>query len=136
MTKSMLVGACSTLSGRKTTRIWTARSNLPPRTELGLAISNPSFELWLILHYREHAAFIDTRCAERESKLLDGRPGKHIDAGTYLPRRFAAARRAELLATQHDGDGNQFPHNNPSSAIYELLRALEADQSISDRPDG
>lgn len=92
---------------------------------VGLAISNPCFELWLILHHREHSSYIDTKCAESASKKLDGRGGKHIDPAVYMPLRKSAERRAAVLAKRHEGDGNTLPNNNPSSSMYELLQVLE-----------
>ncbi|MCM6773381.1 RloB family protein [Nocardia sp. CDC159] len=92
---------------------------------IGLAVSNPCFELWLILHHREHNAFIDTASAERDSRRRDGRDGKHIEAAIYMPLRAVAARRAAVLAERHTRNGSTIPHDNPSSSMYELLSALE-----------
>lgn len=92
---------------------------------VGTAISNPCFELWLILHHRDHTAFLDTRCANRDSKALDGRDGKHIDAHAYMPLRAAAVDRARRLAERHARQGNSMPDDNPSSSMYELLAVLE-----------
>lgn len=95
---------------------------------INLAISNPCFELWLILHYGHHGGWCDTSTAESKSRSLDGRPGKTIvDADSYMPRRFDAARRAEQLDRRHANDGTKFPHNNPSSGMYLFLRALEGE---------
>ncbi|MGH3940412.1 MAG: RloB family protein, partial [Pseudonocardiaceae bacterium] len=41
-----------------------------------LAISNPCFELWLILHFEDQTAFLNTDEAETRSRKLDGRSGK------------------------------------------------------------
>ncbi|MEV6797002.1 RloB family protein [Micromonospora rifamycinica] len=93
---------------------------------IGLVISNPCFELWLMLHHRGHTRFIDTAEAEKTSRKLDGRPGKSIDASIYLPLRKQAARRAEQLEKRHEKDGTPFPEDNPSSGMHHLLRALGA----------
>jgi RloB-like protein len=90
-----------------------------------LAISNPCFELWLILHLQDHTAFLDTAAAERRSRQLDGRPGKRIDAAVYLPLRRVAGERAARLAVRHERNGTAFPRDNPSSTMFELLRAVE-----------
>jgi len=90
-----------------------------------LAISNPCFELWLILHHQDHHKFDHTAAVEALSRSLDGRPGKSIDAARYLPRREIAARRAQLLAKRHEREGNRFPHDNPSSGMYLFLQSLE-----------
>lgn len=92
-----------------------------------LAISNPCFEIWLILHHKEFSRFSDTCAAERASRALDRRPGKSIDAAVYMPLRKAAAQRAERLDARHQIDGTRFPNDNPSSGMHAFLRALEGD---------
>ncbi|WP_235433786.1 RloB family protein [Protofrankia sp. BMG5.30] len=94
--------------------------------DIGLAVSNPCFELWLILHHQDYNRSADTAAVERKSRLLDGRPGKSIDAELYIPRRKDAARRALALATRHEKNGTVFPRDNPSSSMPALLTALEA----------
>jgi RloB-like protein len=94
---------------------------------IGLAISNPCFEVWLILHHQEFARFSDTSEAERSSRALDGRAGKSIDASLYMPLRRVAATRAKILEAHHERNGTQFPHDNPSSGMHLFLRSLEGD---------
>jgi hypothetical protein len=95
--------------------------------DVNLAISNPCFEVWLILHFRGHHGFIATDPAEKLSRELDGRPGKSIDADRYMPSRSEASQRAARLDMRHERDGTMFPHNNPSSGMYKFLRAVEGD---------
>jgi hypothetical protein len=90
-----------------------------------VAISNPCFELWLILHYEDQTAFMDTKAAERRSRQLDGRAGKQIDGTSYMERRKEAAGRAAALAERHAGNETTFPKDNPSSTMYRLLAAIE-----------
>lgn len=90
-----------------------------------LAISNPCFELWLILHHREFTRFVNTADAERMSRQLDGRTGKRIDSATYMPLRKQAAHRAEALEKRHTNNSTTFPDDNPSSGMHHFLRALE-----------
>jgi hypothetical protein len=90
-----------------------------------LAISNPCFELWLILHYEHQAAFMSTKEAERKSRSLDGRAGKRISAEHYMKNRRAAAQRAAGLADLHSQNDSVFPRNNPSSTMCDLLAAVE-----------
>lgn len=92
-----------------------------------LAISNPCFELWLILHHQDHTKFDHTAAVEKLSRSLDGRAGKSVDAAGYLPLRKEAARRARLLADRHARDGTRFPKDNPSSGMYLFLQALEGE---------
>jgi RloB-like protein len=97
-----------------------------------LAISNPCFEVWLILHYRLHTRFEATVVCERESRGLDKRKGKSINADLYMPRRMDAARRASLLDERHAKNGNELPNNNPSSGMYHFLAAIEGEKKLTD----
>ncbi len=92
---------------------------------IGLAISNPCFELWLILHHRELTKFVSTAEAESMSRRLDGRSGKSIDGAIYMPLRKQAAYRAERLEQNHTRNDTAFPNDNPSSGMHHFLRALE-----------
>jgi hypothetical protein len=92
---------------------------------IGIAISNPCFELWLILHFQDQAAFLHTRGAESMSRRLDGRSGKRLDGSKYMPRRHDARGRAARLANLHERNDTDFPDNNPSSTMHELLAAIE-----------
>jgi hypothetical protein len=90
-----------------------------------LAISNPCFELWLILHFEDQTAFLNTDGAEKRSRKLDGRPGKRIASDKYMPHRHAAAERALKLARCHEQNGTSFPNDNPLSSMRDLLAAIE-----------
>lgn len=98
---------------------------LAEKNGVHLAISNPCFELWLLLHHKSHSGFLDTKAAERSSRTLDKRPGKSIDAIAYMPKRKEAARRAKALEKSHAQAGTIFPHDNPSSGMHRFLDAVE-----------
>jgi RloB-like protein len=72
---------------------------------ISLAISNPCFELWLILHLEEQTAFISTADAEKRSRKLDGRSGKRIDTTIYMRHRQIVA---DSYATRN---GPAVPHH-------------------------
>lgn len=90
-----------------------------------VAVSNPCFELWLILHFDDQTAFLNTSAAESKSRRLDGRSGKRIDAARYLEHRRTASRRAMALAWRHEQNGTTFPDDNPSSSMFALLASIE-----------
>lgn len=90
-----------------------------------LAVSNPCFEVWLILHHQDYTKFCDTSAAESFSRALDKRAGKSIDASRYMPLRELAADRASRLEIRHKRDGTEFPHDNPSSGMHAFLRSVE-----------
>jgi hypothetical protein len=92
---------------------------------VNVVVSNPCFELWLILHFQDQTAFLDNRTADIVSRRLDGRPGKRIDGAKYMPLRRDASDRAADLIARHQRDGTTFPNDNPSSTMHELLAAIE-----------
>jgi len=90
-----------------------------------LAVSNPCFELWLILHFEDQTGFLNTADAERRSRKLDGRAGKRIDADMYMPLRHSATQRAVRLSRLHERNKTSFPCDNPSSSMSDFLAAVE-----------
>jgi hypothetical protein len=90
-----------------------------------LAVSNPCFELWLILHFQDCAAWLDNTRARRIRRQLDGSGDKGLPAARYMPLIADAARRAAELEKRHQQDGTTFPHDNPSSGMHLLLASVE-----------
>lgn len=93
---------------------------------VSLAISNPCFELWLMLHFEARTAWLDSDSAGRLRGCHDKRPAKGLEGSEYMPRRTFAVKRARALAAKHEGDGAEFPDDNPSSGMYLLLDAIES----------
>ncbi len=102
--------------------------------DINLAISNPCFELWLILHLQNQNAHIGTADAVKLRAKLDGSKDKNLDVNKYLPNIEIAQHRAQLLDIHHKGTGNNFPKNNPSSGMHKLLKSLgfESPDSTND----
>lgn len=90
-----------------------------------VAISNPCFELWLILHYAEHSRWLDTQAARSIRRQHDGSSGQGLDRGAYMQRREVATSRARRLAEMHERDRREAPDDNPSSNVHRLLQAVE-----------
>ncbi|MCK4177099.1 RloB family protein [Aciditerrimonas ferrireducens] len=94
-----------------------------------LAVSNPCFELWLILHHKTHNSYLTSAQATALRAELDRSTGKKVDAACYaMPERLAAAlQRARDLAATHRDNGTTFPEDNPSSGMSELLASCGLD---------
>lgn len=60
-----------------------------------VAVSNPCFELWLILHFADRTAWLDTATAESQRSQYDGSTGKSINGKDYVHRRMDAVGRAK-----------------------------------------
>ncbi len=89
-----------------------------------VAISNPCFELWLILHFSDHNSWLDNDDARKLRRQLDGSSGKGLDPQKYMPHIREAAQRAAALDRRHIQNNTAFPHNNPSSGMHRLLDAV------------
>ena len=94
------------------------------RAGIQVAVSNPCFELWLILHFRNQTGWLDSDDACRQRCAADRSPDKGIDPSKYMDRVAEAEERAKALAKQHAADGTVFPQDNPSSGMYGLLSAI------------
>jgi hypothetical protein len=92
---------------------------------INLAISNPCFELWLVLHFQDHTGWLDNTGACRLRSRLDGSASKSLDPATYMPLTAEAALRAAALETRHVRNGTDFPHDNPSSGMHRLIASVE-----------
>jgi hypothetical protein len=94
-----------------------------------VALSNPCFELWLLLHFQDQTRHLHRTTAQRES-------GKHVGTGNgrkHLPQEHFvllaarigdAIRRAQGLASKHEGDGSH-SWENPSSGMYRLVQRTQ-----------
>jgi hypothetical protein len=92
---------------------------------INLAISNPCFELWLILHHEEYCKFATTRFLKSACKAKSGQKDGSIDPSSYMPLRWNAASRARKLDKMHEQNGTRFPQNNPSTGMHLFLQSLE-----------
>jgi hypothetical protein len=93
--------------------------------DIRLAVSNPCFELWLILHFENQGAWLDNDAARRARRRIDGSSDKGLDAAKYMPLAGDAARRAADLDERHQRNGTTFPDDNPSSGMHRLLASVE-----------
>ena len=89
-----------------------------------VAISNPCFELWLILHLQDHRRSLSNDDARRLRRKLDRSSGKGLDPAKYMPHVREAARRAASLDENHFRNGTSFPEDNPSSGMHRLLASV------------
>jgi RloB-like protein len=98
--------------------------SLARRHGIYLAISNPCFELWLMLHFRDQTATLSTAAACAGRRVCDGSSGKGIDASVYMARRETAVGRAHWLEQNHAKNRTTFPHDNPSSGMHHLVASV------------
>lgn len=94
------------------------------RHRIRVAVSNPCFELWLILHFQDQTGWLDTAGACELRRRLDGARDKGVGPDMYMPRVLIAAARARELDERHQRDDLRFPHDNPSSGMHRLISAI------------
>lgn len=90
------------------------------------AISNPCFELWLLLHLEEHNRAIDRGAAQSRARKLGLIDKKSIALSAWpsLDENYETARtRAIKLDQRHEGDGSP-RFSNPSSSVWRLVDKL------------
>lgn len=97
---------------------------LARRNDVRVAVSNPCFELWLALHFRDHRGWLDNDGARRLRRSCDGQARKGLKGADYMPHRALARERAMALDRQHEQDGRDFPRNNPSSGMHRLIASV------------
>ena len=93
---------------------------------VGVARSNPCFEVWLILHKMDfdrpdgrHAVqtHLQSLCPE-----YDAAKGKRPDCVSLMDQLDAAERRAERQLAAREAEGK--PYGPPSTTVFNLIRAI------------
>ena len=89
-----------------------------------IAISNPCFELWALLHFQDQSAYI--KCAEVRDlcKKHMNRYDKELPCSQLLPLYEEALRRAQALQKAHEANGTVGA--NPSTGVFDLVRSMLA----------
>jgi hypothetical protein len=93
--------------------------------DVHLAISNPCFELWLLLHFQSQTRNLDSRAALQELRHHLTNYDKTIDSLSELSGKFETAKsRAIALERKHELDETPFPSDNPSSKVWMFVDAV------------
>ena len=91
-----------------------------------VAVSNPCFELWLVLHREDQPVKVHHRTIQRRADKLGLVEDKSIPGPTmaYLASKYGAARdRARILDRRHEDRGCP-DHSNPSTNVWCLIDRL------------
>lgn len=97
------------------------------RHEIGVAFSNPCFELWLVLHAADLRRHTERHAVQSMSATLGFTIGKglHPDAWPTLKASWeSAAQRAIDLDAMHAGNDSP-PGTNPSTSVAQVVRSLQ-----------
>ena len=87
-----------------------------------LAVSNPCFELWALLHFQAHSAYLER--GEARSRLKRHLPDydKALPFERVHPGYSAAVSRAQELDRRREDAGD--PGGNPSTGVYRLTERI------------
>ena len=93
---------------------------------VGVARSNPCFELWLILHERDYDRPDHRKDVQKALKSLrpeyDNHGRKVPDCNDLVTRVKAAEERGKVLVERRQEEG--IPYGNPSTTVGILTRAI------------
>ena len=91
-----------------------------------IALSNPCFELWILLHTEDCRAAIYSGKVQHRCKLCGLVDGKHLsNPDEVLASYQIAYGRARDLDSMHQLNGTQrIEDQNPSTGIYKLVEAI------------
>ena len=102
------------------------------RVNYGLAVSNPQFEYWLLLHFEDGHDIANAQdCMTRLKRHLP-----HYDKGVEVERVTAASIEAAVKrAEQRDNPPcKDWPRKPGSTTVYRLVRKILAMDTASDGP--
>lgn len=96
--------------------------DMAKRNGVNVALSNPCFELWLILHLRDAPGMIHRHAAQAMLKRLVADYDKNIDYKTYQNSHEKAVERARKLDVLAEEVGE--PGRNPTTGAYKLTETI------------
>jgi len=98
--------------------------NLADAHGIHVGISNPCIEIWGILHYENHTAYIERHPAQSKLSTLmtgyDHNSGATFNFNEIKDKYNIAKRNAKHLEVRHKTGGSPIDEN-PSSNVYKLL---------------
>lgn len=103
-------------------------------SNINIAISNPCFEIWLVLHYQNQTSHINRRDIQKMAKQLGILKGKHLSedgANTVRENYEEAKTRAQRLEQTHIGNGS-IGWENPSSQMWKFVEQLALLAEVGD----
>jgi hypothetical protein len=87
-----------------------------------LAVSNPCFELWALLHFQDQRAHIERDRIRGSLQRHLANYGKSLDFAKMNPGYADALRRAQQLDQEADRHGQ--PGRNPTTNVYRLTESI------------
>lgn len=94
---------------------------------IDIIVSNPCFELFLVLHSQTYNRNCSATAIQNVAKglgLTTGRNNKDIVEKALVGNFQQAEGLSQAIRQMHVGNGNSFPHDNPSTEVDLLVRDL------------
>ncbi len=106
---------------------WNDAIQIAQSKDIRLAVSNPCFELWYLLHYRSYTAKVTRQKAFRllKSHISDYEKAKTLWPSPLEPLTNEAIQRAKQLVSRVETNELQL-FTNPYTSVYELVESLLA----------
>lgn len=98
---------------------------LATNAKIRIALSNPCFELWLVLHFSIHNSHATAADLRRKLKGRIAGYDKHLDCNLIRGRYHFARGHAQSLGLQHER-ANRSRNDNPSTEVWLLIDELIA----------
>lgn len=89
-----------------------------------VALSNPCFELWVLLHFQDQRGFIDRHSAARACRRHLPRYEKHVTYRELAEHYDLAVQRAEALVAWQETRG--CVGDNPTTFVHRLTERLHS----------
>jgi len=89
---------------------------------INTAISNPCFELWLLLHFQDQRAHIERQHVQSACRVHMPGYQKHVPFDVVFPRHREAVGRAVALDDWQQNQGR--PGGNPSTGVHRLTERI------------
>lgn len=99
--------------------------NMAAANGIELAVSNPCFEFWLVLHFRDSPGCRDRGAMQSLSASLVGTQGKAVDFSAYRNGYHGAVKRAATIDARAKEDGEE--GRCPSTGVYRLTESIRGD---------
>jgi hypothetical protein len=99
------------------------------KNRLNIALSNPSFEFWYLIHFEKKVAYISRSEAIDELKKYIPKYEKKMNVFPILkPKLQNAIEHAKFLNKQHEKNKIKLfsKESNPSSQVFKLIEYIES----------
>jgi hypothetical protein len=103
----------------------TSALRLADRNGIRCAVSNPCFEVWLLLHFKDQTAYLDNAGVRQRLKRCPCRyDDKGFDFAAVWPQHQAAIERAHKLHARQAIDHPEIAKRNPWTSVHGLVDQL------------